>query len=925
MNRRLGLAPAVLAALAVLAACGQGDQRQLLASAKGYLEAKDPKAATIQLKNLLQTEPDSAEARMLLGRALLDSGDAAGAEIELKRAQELGRPASEVAPLLAQALLAQGEYDKLTSRFADVELDDAQAMVDLQLALATAYAAQGATDKARAAIGRALARSPQSVPALIMLARLKATTGDHDGALAALDELLAGHAGSAAAWQLKGDVLAQGKADLPGAVAAYEKAMAIEPARVELHAGLISLHFAQNDLQAASRQFDAMKAAAPDNPLTRFYEAQLVFARGDYKLARQKLQDLLRLVPENARVLHLAGATELQLGALAQAEFLLAKAVQVQPGFVSARVLLGKVYLRGTQPAKASAVLGPILEGKSVDAETLITAGQAALLGGDPKAADSYFARAAAARPDDVRARTAAAMAQLSKGKADVAFGELQSIAAADSGITADMALISARMSRGEADAALRAIDALAKKQPASAVAADLRGQVYLARKDMPAARKSFEAALVRDPRYLPSVTHLAAIDFVEGKPDAAKARFDRLLELDPGNAQALLALAELKRRSGADREAVAAPIRAAIAAHPSDPQPRLALIDLELSDGDPKAALSTAQAAVASLPNDAALQGRLARALMAAGDINLASSTFGKIAAQNPDLLLGHLGLAETHLMKKDFAAANRSARRALELAPNSIAAQRVAIMAAMGAKRPREAVAVAHEMQLQRPKDALGYILEGEVEASEERWAPAVAAYRRAIALPNPAQAPGRLHAALLKDQKVAEAAQFADRWLRDHPKDWLFLLYLAEASSTKGDLQAAERYYRQLLQGQPNNPIALNNLAGVLIRQNKPGAVALAERAVKAAPGRPALLDTLALALAGDGQFAKAIDTQKQVIATAPEVPVYRLTLAKIYLRSGDRARARSELDALLRPGKDFPQRNEATALLEEVSSS
>jgi putative PEP-CTERM system TPR-repeat lipoprotein len=368
---------------------------------------------------------------LLLGRALLESGDAAGAEIELARAQELGRPASEVAPLLAKALLAQGEYDKLTSRLGAVELDNAQAMVDLQLTLATAYAARGSPDKAREAIGKALARSPQSLPALIMLARLKATAGDSAGALAALDELLAGHADAADAWQLKGDVLAQGKADLPGAIAAYEKALALEPARAELHAGLLTLYFAQGDLKAAGRQFDAMKAAAPDNPLSRFYEAQLVYARGDYKLAQQKLQDLLRLAPDNASLLHLAGATELQLGALPQAEFLLAKAVQAQPGFVAARVLLAKTYLRGNQPAKALAVLGPALDAKGVDSETLVTAGQAALLGSDAKAANGYFARAAAAGPRDVRARTAAAMSQLSKGMADAAFSELQSIAAA--------------------------------------------------------------------------------------------------------------------------------------------------------------------------------------------------------------------------------------------------------------------------------------------------------------------------------------------------------------------------------------------------------------------------------------------------------------------------------------------------------------
>jgi len=108
-------------------------------------------------------------------------------------------------------------------------------------------------------------------------------------------------------------------------------------------------------------------------------------------------------------------------------------------------------------------------------------------------------------------------------------------------------------------------------------------------------------------------------------------------------------------------------------------------------------------------------------------------------------------------------------------------------------------------------------------------------------------------------------------------------------------------------------------------VLIGQNKPGAVALAERAVKAAPSRPALMDTLAAALASEGQYAKAIEMQKQVIALSPAAPVYHLTLAKIYLRSGEKTLARATLEALLKQGDVFPQRSEATELLKSVGNS
>lgn len=79
VTRALGCWGLVVAVL--LSACGAKGEDELMASAKGYLQKQDYKAATIQLKNLLQQKPSSAEARFLLGTALLEGGDAVGAEI----------------------------------------------------------------------------------------------------------------------------------------------------------------------------------------------------------------------------------------------------------------------------------------------------------------------------------------------------------------------------------------------------------------------------------------------------------------------------------------------------------------------------------------------------------------------------------------------------------------------------------------------------------------------------------------------------------------------------------------------------------------------------------------------------------------------------------------------------------------------------
>jgi Flp pilus assembly protein TadD len=128
----VGISIAVL-----LAGCGE-DPQALLASAKDYLAKNDTKAAIIQIKNVLQSDPNSSEARFMLGSALMDSGNPAGAEVELRKALDLKHPQELVVPLLAKSLLEQGQTKALISELANTELSEPASTASLQMTLASA-------------------------------------------------------------------------------------------------------------------------------------------------------------------------------------------------------------------------------------------------------------------------------------------------------------------------------------------------------------------------------------------------------------------------------------------------------------------------------------------------------------------------------------------------------------------------------------------------------------------------------------------------------------------------------------------------------------------------------------------------------------------------------------------------------------------
>ncbi|WP_375140270.1 tetratricopeptide repeat protein [Azohydromonas aeria] len=55
---------------------------------------------------------------------------------------------------------------------------------------------------------------------------------------------------------------------------------------------------------------------------------------------------------------------------------------------------------------------------------------------------------------------------------------------------------------------------------------------------------------------------------------------------------------------------------------------------------------------------------------------------------------------------------------------------------------------------------------------------------------------------------------------------------------------------------------------------------------------------------------------------MVALDPKNPLWKLTLARLYLDAGQRAQARTELSALAALGKEFRQQDEVQKLLKEL---
>ena len=353
--------------------------------------------------------------------------------------------------------------------------------------------------------------------------------------------------------------------------------------------------------------------------------------------------------------------------------------------------------------------------------------------------------------------------------------------------------------------------------------------------------------------------------------------------------------------------------------ANPTEIAPRLLLIELYLKTNDNKHAASAAEGAVAAIPTAPELLDALGRVQQASGDLNQAVATFGKLAAMQPLSPQPHVRLAAAHMANKSAWAAEQSLRKALAIKVDHLDAQRALIILDLEAKKYDQALAIARTVQAQRPEAGAGFVFEGDIKTARKDWDGAVALYRLGLQKVQSPELAIKLHAALLESGKAAEAERFAATWLKSQPKDSRLLSYLGVLAITHKNYVAAEKSYLALLQIQPESAAALNNLAWVSHQLRKDGALAYAEKAHKLAPNEPAFMDTLAVLMSDKGQHPQAIELQLKALQLQPLNTAFRLNLAKIYIAAGDKDRAKTELDALVKLGDKNPTHAEVLQLL------
>lgn len=894
---------------------------EYLTSAQQHIEKHEVKAAVIQLKNALQKEPNSVEARLLLGEVYLDNGDPAAAEKELKRAEKLGADKEQVGLLLARAYLMLGKFDDVLNK---IDLGDgasASGKAELLSYQGAVHSVKGDQDKANSVFKSALKLDPASSSAKLGLARLDAATGKVDAAAEIVADVLATDKENVDAWILKGELaLSQGKMnEIHGA---FEKALELSPHNMQAKLGLATSWIQKGDSNKAKSLIDSVLAVIPMQPKANYLDALVGLQKEDFEAASEALNKVLKVTPGNVPASYLLGAIRYTKQEYEQAEYYLSQVIATAPEHDMARKLLGAVYAQMRQPLKTVEVLSVIKESHADDPQLLSLLGVAYIQTGRQGEGVVLLEKASEIAPDAANVRAQLAIGRLASGDVESAVHDLEKAIDIDGSLTqAELTLIFVHLREEKFDKAVEEANKLIKKNPSDPIGYNLRGLAYMGKKDEKSAQSSFNEALKIDDNFHSARINLAQMELKKGNISGGEKYYKQIISKDSKNVSALKGLAKISA-SQKDMKKALSWLEKAQEVAPNDLEVVAMLVEAYLRDSAPLKATKVAREGAENNEGNPTAYEIYGRVQMATKDFASAIVTYKKlfdITKENPKagVLLG-----EAYIQAEDYRGAQSVARKVIDAAPDNMVAQMLLFRSYMLQEKFDNALRVAKTVRKAFPDEHIGYELQGDVHWAKENAPEALKSYKTGLGKKEVQSLVIKLYRAYKNQEKDSEALNTVEGWLKKNPLDAKVGMLAASEYQAVNDVEKAKLQYQKVLEAQPNNVAALNNLAWMYGESGDKRGVALAQKAYDLSKDNPAVMDTYGWVLVKTGKPKEAINILKETLLKAPNMMDVRYHLAYAYYKVGDNDSARKELKWLKQFGySDKAKLNELESFLSQ----
>jgi tetratricopeptide (TPR) repeat protein len=298
------------------------------------------------------------------------------------------------------------------------------------------------------------------------------------------------------------------------------------------------------------------------------------------------------------------------------------------------------------------------------------------------------------------------------------------------------------------------------------------------------------------------------------------------------------------------------------------------------------------------------------------------------KAIAIAPESPAGYIQLGNLHLAQQQYSDAAKAFQQGLDRDPHSQDSLSGLMNSYLAQTEVDKAIAAANVQIAKVPDSSSFYDLLGTVLFSTKKDLPgAEAAFTKSAELDKDNSD------AVLKLGQVQVARGATDRAiatyqsaLQKNPKQVSFYILLGEIYESQRLWEQAKQMYQKALELKPDNAMASNNLAYVLLQTGGDidTALSLAQAARRGAPESPNAADTLGWVYYQKGEYKSAIDLFQEAMQLnrkmkRPDDPTFHYHLGLAYAKADQPDLAKHELRLVLKIDPNFGDAQEVRTQL------
>ncbi|MBT8441214.1 MAG: tetratricopeptide repeat protein [Gammaproteobacteria bacterium] len=484
--------------------------------------------------------------------------------------------------------------------------------------------------------------------------------------------------------------------------------------------------------------------------------------------------------------------------------------------------------------------------------------------------------------------------------------------------------------SRDDQEQAFAIYEEIAQAEPATEIGLTARNRIVafkVRENELDEAKSMIAGILETEPDNTDALLVRAAFSFTDKDYDSAVADLRTVLRTDPQSERGLLLLARSHVGAGSLELAQDA-YRRLIEVQPNHPLASNELADLLARSGEPEQAEEVLRRKLELAPKDRRSASNLVEALLLQGEMDAAEEEVRNLMEFDDPSGLAEFQLGRVMQAKSSGDEAIAAYKSALEKNPNATQALQGLTAALVDSGNPDEAIEYLTGHVNAYPEQVSARLLLGAVHARVGERDQAEAQFEKVIELqPNANRAYASL--ASLYPEDADARIKIYERGFSTNETDATLGFLLATEYERAQQWDKAVGVYESLVESDPNNDIAINNLAALLLDQRSDAASF--ERALELASRfsdseEPALVDTLGWAYYRTGDFQQAVRYLELANSRVDNVAQLRYHLGMAYLKNGNSVQARAELEkALELAQQDFVGIDEARATLEQLQET